>query len=578
MALKRLKWLRYLFVGRAEGETEQSYWNEKRKKHLANEHSAGIVTGLEVTATSPSSLRVRVAGGRAVDSEGNDPEVETVQELDLASLVPPTGETTVYIALSFTEAEVEPYFVDEIGEYQNKYVQDGAHLEVLTAPPSAPAIELARVEFAAGATDILDAADPESPGANEIDLTHREFSGKEVLALEHLADVSPDEAAAFNNANTPSASNPIATLADVGAGILPVAAEVAEARGSQASLDARLDVALNDDGALKGHAATHKGDGPDAIAAATPSVSGLMSTGDKSKLDAVEPGAVAAGEAGDAHAGVIAGNPHALDAADVGAAPASHVGGGGAEHALVTGSAAGFMAAADKATLDGHIGAGDTAHAVAVASGAAGFMSGADKSKLDGLSGGGGGGTWTVLGPAAGNLETQMAGMLPGQKFWLAPGIYTLGATLNINQPGVWLAGTNQAVVIPAVDAEINVTGEACRLFGFEFQNSSTSVDNRCVNLAGEHSSVEDMTFRGQETGAARRAAVWLAAYHCKVRDCRFFVGRTVPSAAEPLIRLYPFCTVEGANAGRKVEHVAEENVSTRPTTCSGPPATRQVG
>jgi len=32
------------------------------------------------------------------------------------------------------------------------------------------------------------------------------------------------------------------------------------------------------------------------------------------------------------------------------------------------------------------------------------------------------------------------------------------------------------------------------------------------------------------------------------------------------------------ANAGRKVEHVAEENVSTRPTTCSGPPATRQVG
>jgi hypothetical protein len=52
MALKRLKWLRYLFVGRAEGETEQSYWNEKRRKHLAHEHSAGIVHGLEVTVTS----------------------------------------------------------------------------------------------------------------------------------------------------------------------------------------------------------------------------------------------------------------------------------------------------------------------------------------------------------------------------------------------------------------------------------------------------------------------------------------------------------------------------------------------
>ncbi|MHC5059132.1 MAG: hypothetical protein ACYTKD_31140, partial [Planctomycetota bacterium] len=261
MALKRLKWLRYLFIGRIEGETEQAYWNEKRKRHLAHEHSAGIVTGLEVTATSPTSLRVRVAGGRAVDSLGNDPEVETVQELDLASLVPPTGEMTVYIALSFTEAEVEPYFVDEIGEYQNKYIQDGAHLEVLTVPPSAPAIELARVELAAGATDILDAADPGSPGPNEIDLTHREFSGKEVLALEDLSDVSPDEAAAFNGMSTPSASNPIATLADVGAGISPVAAEVAEARGSMPSLDARLDIALADDGALKGHAQTHKGDG-----------------------------------------------------------------------------------------------------------------------------------------------------------------------------------------------------------------------------------------------------------------------------------------------------------------------------
>jgi len=524
MVLKRLKWLKYLFVDREEAETEQTYWNEKRKKHLAGEHSAGIVSGLEVTETGPPSLRVAVAPGRALGGDGNDPEVESPQEVDLTSFVPGSGSVVIYVTLAFADVEIEPYFVEETGQFQNKYLQDAFLLETGTTPPADPAVELARVELAAGATDILDAADPAGPGPNEIDLTHREFSGKEVLALEDLADVSPDEAAAFNSANSPSA----------------------EARGSQASLDARLDVALADDGALKGHAATHKGDGPDAIAAATPSVSGLMSTGDKSKLDAVEPGAVAAGEAGDAHAGVIAGNPHALDAVDVGAAPVSHVGSGGSEHALATGSAAGFMAAADKAALDGHIGAGDAAHALTVASGAAGFMSGADKSKLDGLSGGGGGGTWIVLSPAAGNLQTQMAGMQPGSKYWLAPGNYTLGATLNINQPGVWLAGTSQAVVVPAADAEINVTGEDCRLFGFEFQNSSTAATNRCVHLAGEHSSVEDMTFRGQETGAARRTAVWLAAYHCKVRGCRFFVGRTVPSAAEPLIRLHAYCTVEG--------------------------------
>jgi len=546
MALKKLKWLRYLFVGRAEGETEQSYWNEKRRKHLAHEHSAGIVHGLEVTATLPPSLSVRIAGGRAVDSNGNDPETETVQELDLASLVPPAGEVTAYVALSFSEAEVEPYFVDEIGEYQNKYVQDGAHLEVLTVPPSAPAIELARVALAAGAATITNAADPSAPGPNEIDLTHREFTGKEVLSLEDLADVSSDEAAAFGAMNAPSGANPVATLADVGAGISPIAAEVIAARGSMPNLDERLDVALGEDGGLKGHAQAHKGDGPDAIAAATSSVDGLMAAGDKTKLDTVEPGAVAAGEAGDAHAAITAGNPHDLDAADVGAAPASHVGAGGTAHALATDSAAGFMAAADKAAFDGHIGAGGAAHALAVAGSAAGFLSGADKSKLDGLSGGGGGGTWISLDPAAGNLETQMAGVQPGGKYWLVPGTYALGATLIINQPGVWLAGTSQAVVVPAADAEINVTGEGCRLFGFTFENGSTAATNRCVHLAGEHSSVEDMTFQGQDTGAARRTAVWLAAYHCAVRGCRFFVRRTVPSAAEPLIRLYPYCTVEG--------------------------------
>jgi hypothetical protein len=143
-------------------------------------------------------------------------------------------------------------------------------------------------------------------------------------------------------------------------------------------------------------------------------------------------------------------------------------------------------------------------------------------------------------------LEAQMAGMQPGRKYWLVPGTYALGATLNINQPGVWLAGTTQAVVVPAADAEINVTGEGCRLFGFAFENSSTAATNRCIHLAGAHSSVEEMTFRGQDTGAARRTAVRIEALHCAVRRCRFFVRRTVPSAAEPLIHLYAYCTVEG--------------------------------
>jgi hypothetical protein len=317
MALKRLKWLRYLFVGRGEGETEQSYWNEKRRRHLAHEHSAGIVHGLEATATSPPSLLVRIAGGRAVDSNGNDPEVETVQELDLASLV----------------------------------------------PPSAPAIELARVVLAAGAAEITDAADPSAPGPNEIDLTHREYSGKEVLALEELSDVTPDEAAAFNGMNSPSGANPVATLSDVAAGVAPVEAEVVAARGSKSSLDGRLDTMLNEDGSFKGIAGITPappltgggtaGGVPIGIGDATPSARGAMPAADKSKLDGIEAGATAdrtAQEILDALK-TVDGDGSGLDADLLDGS--QHRGLGGDEHAIVIPSAHGFMSAADKAKIDG---------------------------------------------------------------------------------------------------------------------------------------------------------------------------------------------------------------------------------
>jgi hypothetical protein len=263
----------------------------------------------------------------------------------------------------------------------------------------------------------------------------------------------------------------------------------------------------------------------------------------------VEPDAVAAGDAGDAHAAVVTGNPHDLDPADVGAAPAGHVGAGGVAHAASTGSVAGFMSAADKTALDGHIGAGGAAHDLAVAGGADGFMSGADKSKLDGLDGGGGnGGTWNTLYPAAGNLESQMAGMQPGDKFWLTPGTYTLGATLSMNQPGVWLAGTKEAVIVPAQSAEISVEGDGCILCGFTFSNSTITSDpnkSRCVYVGGEHCVIEQLWFQGHATSDGRRTAVKLNGYYCVVRRCRFFVGKTTPSSSQPLVEIYAYCTVE---------------------------------
>ncbi|MBI2192016.1 MAG: hypothetical protein HYU36_08535 [Planctomycetes bacterium] len=363
MALKKLLWRKYLFVNRVEAETEQTYWNEKRKKHLAHEHSEGVVRDLGVTETNPPSLTVQVAAGRALDTEGNDPEVESPQDLDCAALVPASGEVTVYITLRYNTLEAEPYFVDEIGASQNKYVQDSFVLEATTQAPAAPALELARFRLGAGATQIRNAADPNNPALNEIDLRQVKHSGKEVLALRDLSDVDPAEADAFNGMENPSASNPITTVSKADSIVAPVRSEVVTARGTKPTLDARLDVMLNDDGSFKGitkitpaaplTGGGTAGDVPVGISDATPTVRGAMSAADKLKLDGIEPGATAdqtAQEILDALK-TVDGAGSGLDADLLDGS--QHRGLGGGEHALVTPADPGFMSASDKSKLDG---------------------------------------------------------------------------------------------------------------------------------------------------------------------------------------------------------------------------------
>jgi len=362
VSLKKLLWRKYLFVNRVEAETEQQYWDDKRKKHLTGEHSEGVVTGLGVTETAPPSLSVNIAAGRALDTDGNDPEVESPQALDCAGLVPVGDEVTVYITLRHNTVETEPYFVDEIGDYQNKYAQDSYILEASIELPTAPKIELARLLLGAATTEITNADDPNGPDINEIDLRNVKHSGKEVLALRDLSDVDPDEANAFNNMNSPSASNPVATAADVEDVVAPVRDEVETARGSKPSLDGRLDVMLNEDGSFKGITKITPsspltgggvaGDVPVGISDATPAERGAMSSGDKAKLDGIEPSATADQTPQEILDAIktVDGGGSGLDADLLDGS--QHKGLGGSEHSLVTPVSHGFMSGFDKGKLD----------------------------------------------------------------------------------------------------------------------------------------------------------------------------------------------------------------------------------
>jgi len=162
----------------------------------------------------------------------------------------------------------------------------------------------------------------------------------------------------------PSASNPITTVSKADSIVAPVRNEIVTARGTKASLDARLDVMLNNDGSFKGITKITPsspligggtaGDVPLGIQNATPTAKGAMSAADKSKLDGIESGATGdqtAQEILDALK-TVDGDGSGLDADLLDGV--EHRGKGGtAEHPAATTTKAGFLSAGDKSKLDG---------------------------------------------------------------------------------------------------------------------------------------------------------------------------------------------------------------------------------
>ena len=173
MAIKRLNWLKWLRPGQTGLQTEQEYWNEKRRRHMSNEHSQGVVEGLAVTEGS-TALHVDIATGRAIAPNGDDIVIESIQDLDLSSYA--AAGALVYIVTEFAETLTDPYYVPQIGSSQSKYHQESPTVTHQSSAPTGDQVELARVNVIASATDITDPANPLDPQNNEINLLNRKVS------------------------------------------------------------------------------------------------------------------------------------------------------------------------------------------------------------------------------------------------------------------------------------------------------------------------------------------------------------------------------------------------------------------
>lgn len=171
---KRLNFFTFLDTDAAEWQTEQGYHRSKALR-LGRSIGAGIVSGLQVQPTAPTSLDVVIQPGIAYDEDGRGIELETPATVSLAPLVPSSGTIMAYIIASLSEAETDPVYVEELQATKNKCVTDAPVVTATTNAPSTGQVELARVVLAAGATAVTAPANPDSPGQNEIDTTHAPY-------------------------------------------------------------------------------------------------------------------------------------------------------------------------------------------------------------------------------------------------------------------------------------------------------------------------------------------------------------------------------------------------------------------
>ena len=172
LTTKRLNWLKWLYPGEGGLQSEQDWLIDKRRNHMKDEHSSGVVLGLKVLATSPTpDLDVHVQVGRAIGGDGEEIVLESIVDVDLSSYA--SGGASVKVVAEYAEQGTDPYIVPETTMSQDKFTQDNPTITTIIGAPAANQIVLAEVVVSNGATQITDAADPISPGTNEIDHTTR---------------------------------------------------------------------------------------------------------------------------------------------------------------------------------------------------------------------------------------------------------------------------------------------------------------------------------------------------------------------------------------------------------------------
>ncbi len=170
---KRLNFFKGLVTYYTDWIDNETYRLDKHRWHNMRCHGPGVVVGYagELVVSGRGDLSIEVQPGCAIDGSGNelilwDTQIKQVRTDGLK--LP----QTVYVVARYTEE-----LTDFISYKQNlavrghRRVLEGAEVDVTPLLPSiAREIEIARILLDKDVTALSDAADPQAPKPNEIDL------------------------------------------------------------------------------------------------------------------------------------------------------------------------------------------------------------------------------------------------------------------------------------------------------------------------------------------------------------------------------------------------------------------------
>lgn len=148
-------------------DTAHDFHRQLLEVHTSFAHGHGVLYGLEVIAGEPADRQIYIQPGIAIDRLGRTIILPEQRAYDLRN-----AEGTIFVVLTYGESSPRSDSA-QTGDDAPRFVYNEFVLEALLGLPPTPYVELARIHRQGTGSAVRNAANPDLPALNEIDMRNR---------------------------------------------------------------------------------------------------------------------------------------------------------------------------------------------------------------------------------------------------------------------------------------------------------------------------------------------------------------------------------------------------------------------